>query len=155
MLLDFRTVDQELLWMAGFFDGEGCVRLQIVKRSRYYKADLRVSVSNTDIRGLDPFVKRFGGIRVRSCKPSKSHHKQVYRFDIGGKRAYEFLMQVIPYLLVKREQAELSCRFWELPWRTRRGQVSGEPMNVNRFRTAEQQNIDKGFVDRVKALKRS
>ena len=53
---------------------------------------------------------QFGG-RVRMMKPAKVNWKVPYRWVLEGERAATFLKLILPYLNLKRPQAELSISF--------------------------------------------
>ena len=57
-------VPEELLeWMAGFFDAEGSISLQMQLRSNRPspKFTLAISLANTNLDGLSPYVRAYGG----------------------------------------------------------------------------------------------
>lgn len=80
--------------MAGFMDGEGCVR---------WYGGPRVEVTNTHLGILQEMQKWFGGGISTS---SQSAGRKCYRLTIGGDTAYDLLAAVVPYLCVKRLQAQ-------------------------------------------------
>lgn len=53
------------------------------------------------------------GIRTRACRlgilnKQREHHKQGYNWVLSGNRqVMSFLREIIPYLVIKKEQAEL------------------------------------------------
>jgi hypothetical protein len=146
-------VDANLLWMAGFFDGEGYVGLQLCRdkgRNLHY-VKLKVSVTNTDLHSLAPFRATFHGTTVRSWQ-GRATSKVVYRWDLSGKRAYDFLMTIAPHLITKKEQVDLAIKFWELPWR-------GRPRTIMKHgglqRSDEQQAVDIEMARVMRAMKRA
>jgi len=103
----------ELAWAAGFIDGEGCV--SVAKSTRngqplpYYRADL--SASNTVKAPLDKLSAMFGG-RVMVVRPSVGRRRVSYAWKTSGTaRSAEVLRQLLPWLTVKRRQAELILEF--------------------------------------------
>jgi hypothetical protein len=93
----------EAAWLAGFIDGEGC--LQVV-RARRVTYDASVMVGHTDLAVLERCSALAGGsiclVRTRSAawKPS-------YRWNVRGKGVTPLLEAVLPYLVVKQEQAKI------------------------------------------------
>lgn len=96
----------DLVWAAGFFDGEGTVsisRSHPTATRKAYRA-LQVSVGQV-VRGpLDLLRNRWGGT-VRPVRGRCMWHWRVCAF-----RARQFLQQVLPHLRVKRADAERGLR---------------------------------------------
>jgi hypothetical protein len=95
---------------AGWLDGEGCVyigsQLKTNSNQPYYR--LTVSVVNTDKRIMNWFQERWGGYIVRQQRGRKHIVYRWYREQI---KAGYFLRDILPYLIIKREQAELALAF--------------------------------------------
>lgn len=100
-------------YIAGFFDGEGCVSLGMHnKRSttgRGYHY-LRVFVANTNLEVLEWLSKTLGFGHPQPQK-KKEGQRQVWRYMLSGVRAISFLEIVYPYLQVKKNLAEIAFRF--------------------------------------------
>lgn len=104
-----------LQYIAGFFDGEGYI--QIAKRSPgcgtsgspYY---LVCSMANTHRQVMDEIQKIVGG-RVIFHRGGKKQWKPHYRLTLWTQQALAFLKAVQPYLIVKREEADLAISFYE------------------------------------------
>lgn len=96
-------------YIAGFFDGEGCVQLCKYRHPKtrghlsYY---LRVVIANTEKEVLEQIQQEFGG-KVKQRKRVKPHHKDNFYLEISTQQARAFLESVLPYLRIKRRQAEL------------------------------------------------
>jgi len=103
-----------LPYIAGFFDGEGCVCILKVMekylarvRTRYI---LRIYISNTNLPILKNIQRLLGGYISERPNPPKNH-LQVYSLTLNCNKAKEFLEKVLPYLIVKKEQAVLAIEF--------------------------------------------
>jgi hypothetical protein len=101
-------------YIAGFFDGEGYI--QIAKkspgghsRSPYW---LACSMANTHRGVLDEIQKITGG-QVIFHKGAKTQHSPHYRLTFYTQHALNFLKAVQPYLVIKREEADLAIAFYE------------------------------------------
>lgn len=100
--------ESELSYMAGFFDGEGCMGVYWDKiknnKKRYYPM---IKLTNNNKSILKEFEDRFeGGIY--------KHHtsRQCWDWVIkGGKKTTYFLEIMTPYLRQKKEQAETLMEF--------------------------------------------
>lgn len=92
--------ESDRAWAAGFFDSEGTVSAFINS-----KGELKASVAidQVDRRPIDKMRDVFGGTAVQH----KTAHQPAWRWRLSGKRAADFLTSVLPFLIVKREQAVL------------------------------------------------
>jgi len=100
----------ELSYFAGFFDGEGCVGVtnRIPPHSALF---IRTQVVNTNLEVLEQMKRAFGGsIQIRKAK---LNWQQMYTWQCTTQVAYHFLKQILPYLRLKRKQAELAIEFQE------------------------------------------
>lgn len=115
-----RSAEDELAWMAGFFDGEGSIGIQSSrhrdKGNVFYK--LYVSVGNTEKVLLEPFRERFGGsIRVdkrKSVRTDKHDRvKDYYIWRCDARKAKYVIKQILLYLKHQKkiEQAILGLKF--------------------------------------------
>jgi hypothetical protein len=102
-------------YLAGFFDGEGCIGIRKPSlhgvRSDLYA--LWIGVSNTDPRPLQYFVKAFGG-SVRGPYHGKRNHKPIYQWKVCSRQAENSLRAMLPYLIVKKDRAEIGIAHREL-----------------------------------------
>jgi len=103
------TKREKLAFIAGFFEGEGCI--QITKQKTY--PTLRVTIGNTDL-GLLEFIKnnlRMG--RICSRRPGKKSNFKVYGYLVTGPKAFVVLKKLLPFLKSKKEEAILGIKFQE------------------------------------------
>jgi hypothetical protein len=100
--------EAELAYFAGILDGEGCLSMSApTRRTGQYAT--QIFVGNTDARLIHWIHARFGGTvalrpRQASAKPT---HKQLWRWLLSGSDIVPVLSAVSPYLVIKREQAQL------------------------------------------------
>lgn len=86
-------------WFAGMFDGEGCLSLNLQKNSRFL---LGVSVTNTNIESLELFQLQFGG------RVAQHSGRSCWRWRLSGRdKTKAFLETILPYLVIKKKQAQL------------------------------------------------
>jgi hypothetical protein len=90
-------------YVAGLFDGEGSVEF-----SKTFA--LRISITNTNKQILQQLQSQYGGnVKKTSYKPTSTNNiKQCWQWRIGSSGARHCLSLLIPYLVIKRKQAELS-----------------------------------------------
>ena len=93
----------EIAWVAGIFEGEGCVLVTT-------QGVLWVTVTNTDLRILDELKRICGGDICRGGITKTLTH--VKRWRHAGSSADAFLKQILPYLKGnKKEEVELALQF--------------------------------------------
>ena len=100
----------DLAYIAGIVDGEGCIditrsrnknttdslgsRIQVVMTEEYIPKWLQLS---------------FGG-SVNKYKPRTPNRQPSYAWQANGRTAITFLNAILPYLIIKRPQAEIVIR---------------------------------------------
>jgi len=123
-------------YVAGFLDGEGYFGLMkrsgtnakyfsktqnkivIYKRHGFYPA-MKVSQVKDDADILYRLQDMYGG-HIHT-KNSYDNHRGAVTLEIKGKKALkEFLPEIIPYLIVKKTQAELLLEFCQMDYAYRR-----------------------------------
>lgn len=103
------TITSKIAYIAGFFDGEGCVRIKESNRggNSYY---VIAHITNTNRRILEQIQDLFGGaIRTQE----KGTNKTIYNLCISSAEAVDFLKTLSPFLQEKLEQALLAIKFHE------------------------------------------
>jgi hypothetical protein len=96
------TSEIEVAWAAGFFDGEGCVSAKRAGR-RY---NLMIAVTQIDLRPLLKMRRLFGGF-ICAHPARKEGWAKWYQWVASACQAAQALKAMLPYLMVKREVAEL------------------------------------------------
>lgn len=93
-------------WAAGFVDGEGYLHLQPTWPKRTLANwKPRIEVAQTDPRPLYKLQQLFGGVVLKLR--IRENRRQAYRWDCTGPCVRGALERMIPYLIVKREQAQV------------------------------------------------
>lgn len=104
--------ETEKAYLAGLVDGEGSFSLRKYKlkngKSNY---SIRVQISNTDKRLADWIKERLPG-HMYSYKPKPSHtgnnRRTLWTWAMNGDvKPRIFLREIYPYLIIKKDQAEL------------------------------------------------
>lgn len=107
--------DLKLAYLAGYFDGEGCITFT-GGRSDTKGYSPKMVLTGTKLQGLNLAKQMFGG-RFQLANRSKvnPNHKDCYHWELAGYvPCREFLKRIIPFLLVKKEQAILMTEYIEL-----------------------------------------
>ena len=108
--------EYDLVYMAGFFDGEGCVSIGYRKSRNYLQYQMKTITSQAKEEGkqICEWLKiNFKGV-VSSKKKLKEYHSSRYEWVLMSKQAYNFLKQIYPYLKIKKKQVKLAIEFQEI-----------------------------------------
>ena len=102
-------------YAAGLIDGEGCISVKKVNnfgKKRNPEYSLQVSMNLLDGGPIDFMYGCFGG-SIYFIRASKYDivHQDNWRWEINRKPAQKFLKQILPFLKIKKNQAELGIRF--------------------------------------------
>ena len=97
-----------LEYMAGFFDGEGCIHIS--KRQRGQSHRLQVTINQVSILPLGPFIATFGG-KLYTLKKSHIYKNGRFQWGLYGRNAIPLLEKLLPHLLLKKAQAEIALDF--------------------------------------------
>jgi fucose 4-O-acetylase-like acetyltransferase len=124
-----------LAYLAGFFDGEGSISTT--------RGVLRVSVGQVDPTPLQLLHGMFGGT-IRRIEKANPNHQTIYHWTVGAKAAGAVLATLLPYLVVKREQAIVGIQL-----QSRMLHQGG-----NKGLPAAEKEIRQTLVKRLKDLKR-
>lgn len=107
---------EDWIRLAAFIDGEGTIVISngsaiYNKNGRVYLT-LRVQISNTDIRLMQWLKSTFGG-SISSIRPSTDRAKPAFIWTVGSMAAEAVVRGCRPFLLLKREQADIAISFRE------------------------------------------
>jgi len=101
--------DVDLAYAAGAIDGEGCIGLHRTGNKSRPSVGLRLSVFNTDPRLPYRMQDLFGGNVYVSKRPLG--HKPLHEWVLLSAKAADVLKKVYPYLVIKKEQADIALDF--------------------------------------------
>lgn len=98
----------KLSYIAGIFDGEGCV---LINGSNF---SVIVTIINTH-RGLIDYIHNHfpGSLYIRRPNHSHPHYKPVYIWRIICSRAIQFLRDIAPFTIVKKERIGKVLDFYD------------------------------------------
>jgi len=134
--------ETDMAWLAGFFDGEGVIG--IYANNRTSSPHVKIGIAQNIKAMLENIQSEFGGyLGVMAGGRKKERSTYALQFT-SRETCIRFLRAIHPYLIRKREEAELALMFLNLPWRGQRGPYG---------RTDSQKEIDLKFVRAIKELK--
>lgn len=144
--------EKEIIWAAGFFDGEGCFKLANKQRE---KPTLQVSIGQIDRKVLDRF-KDAVGVGVVRGPYDESRKNPVYYYTANSGDAALILSKLEPYLSeVKREQGNSKLREAgvDKPDNTGFAPKNPEPGSEKylQFAYSGRKNVDKQMLGKIKA----
>jgi len=119
----------DLAYMAGFFDGEGCIFIYRKTDGNY---QFCCTVTQTIRWILELFKFNFGGsIHITG---NKKRYKDMgwhvcWEWKIGDQKALSFLKTILPYLVLKKGEATVAVKF----------QTDKKPQGI-RFKTPEEKD---------------
>lgn len=110
-------------YLAALIDGEGTISIgghsaKLKSGELRPRFDLQINVANTDIRLMKWLTSVFGfNYYTLSQNKNIRSRKPCYQWKVSGRKSQEqFLLAVIPYLVMKKEQAKLALEFLRLPY---------------------------------------
>lgn len=113
-----KVLDTELAWLAGMLNGDGCLSLQVRKREGRWKADISVTLTQTD----PSIIEQATDIIVRAVdatpglteyEPSGAGLNTKYNLRFTRMAVILRLLEaVMPYMVgIKLAKAKLMCRY--------------------------------------------
>lgn len=130
-----------LAWAAGIVDGEGSINLRQAPSRGYW--ELRVAVGNTDPRMVVLLREMFGG-SVSTYQP-KGNRRLLWKWHVSNRLAEKCLRQIMPWLVTKKDQADLGLRSREL--------ILPKRGRVGRFRSPGVDETSSDLAVKMRALR--
>lgn len=104
--------NEEIAWLAGLIDGEGCITSQVHHRSYGDVYEPRFIMAMTHEETMDRVVSLVAVIvdrppRLHFCVPKNPNHKHQWRIQLACKQTAQLLQRLRPYLVTKGVEADL------------------------------------------------
>jgi len=142
-------MSKELAYVAGFFDGDGCVCVQNEIQKDFRIARITASIANTNVEIIKYLKKRFGGyVKIRELPSGKT----LGTWMLSCKAAVEFLEQIMPFMRIKKEQAELACKLYAISNRRNRTLSRNKKGQFNPISQADRKEMNR-LRQKIKELK--
>ena len=106
-------------YLAGLFDGEGCVHIADFKWrmkepdriQQIYRLDMHITTTSENL--VHWLVREVGGKYYKIAM--KGNWKDAYRWQLSGNKNKErFFKGILPYLVIKRENAKIALDYLAL-----------------------------------------
>lgn len=108
----------EAAYVAGFVDGEGTISVYRARRKeskRGYRFMPLLSVANTDFAALVAVQEMMGNGRlIQTTNPKVDRYKIGYNLRLSPDQIRHVLPQLLPYLHIKKRQAQYVLEFLSL-----------------------------------------
>ena len=119
--MPFKEDNKELFaYIAGLIDGEGCIYIcKEKKNGRVIRYRVRLQITNTNKLLIDFLKNSIGFGYVTSGIKIRDGWKTRYDWIVMNGQARDVLNKCIPYLVIKKQQAELAFQFLD-------GDICGE-----------------------------
>jgi hypothetical protein len=129
----------ELAWQAGLFDGEGSISISVKS------AALLVAVSSVSSLVIDSF-------RVYDKYNEYSVSRTCRMLAWSGEKSRSILTTLLPYLRVKRKQAELALQFLDAKNSCVPRRVSSSSRRGRRRRSNEEVSMIRKYAAEIESL---
>ena len=101
--------NQDLSYIAGFVDGEGCINIVVANRKKSKTHVVTLTIGNTNKEVLTWISSVFGFGRIHLVNRSKkSNWKICYGLRWCAQQAEDVISAIYPWLKVKKRQAEIA-----------------------------------------------
>jgi hypothetical protein len=155
--------------LAAWMDGEGCISIGSAIKTRIRKSGeeikyihygLQVAITGTSQLLMDWLLEVFGG-RVypyeNQLKKAKGKCKLCFKWHppTGEGVMERFILALLPYLVVKRAQAELALEYLRLPHNSakERAILKDRCKKLNRFGVSPETNTQEAYILAIKKYK--
>ena len=105
----------KVIWAAGFLDGEACFMFDLKKKfnigQRVANRTMAVNVAQVDIRPLLVLQDLWGG-NINPRKASNERCADYFRWIALSSQAISLCIECVPYLVVKKEQAQIMIDYY-------------------------------------------
>lgn len=127
--------DNELAYIAGLFDGEGCIRLHVYKNG---KASINFKICMTACDLLEGLCESTGLGTTHIYQPKYNRRRAVCYWNIAANQAVELCKAILPWTRLKRGQIEVILDYANVEPSMRRAKRLGisDELKIYRQETA-------------------
>ena len=153
-----KTEIAELAWLAGFFDGEGCIAVcDSWRKCKDRKTDRYSTTILLTVRQCDPAplnkiaeITEVGRVGDRKIKLKPNWRKQ-YQWQVGGNKQVRSILEAIrPYTVQKSQQIDIALELlstFGTPGHTGKKMLSGDVIAIRQQLVKKIQNLKHYEVD--------
>lgn len=137
-------------YMAGFFDGAGCVNMTRSRASVFP----RVLIVNTNREILEQFQRQYGG-DINPIVHRRKNWKPSWGWRLSWTPAADFLEDILPWLVIKADQAHTATAWAEMrPGKGHRWDKEALDLIVDRMRWLNAKGPNSGREDPIEPILR-
>lgn len=103
--------ENERAYVAGLIDGEGCIHVEKTKGT--YRPRVTVGMSEVALPLLSSMKAEWGGT-LYLLRPATDKWAAAWTWYLSGPKAKAILLEIRPFLRLKREQADIAIRMEEV-----------------------------------------
>ena len=107
----YKLKETEWAYVAGLIDADGCIQAPYLSRktkNRPRSHRIEIHIIQRDLEIIEFLYEKFqGSVNLVSTKREDGRRHYYFRFMITGPRCADILKGTLPYLKLKKEQAEL------------------------------------------------
>lgn len=96
-----------LEYLAGYFDGEGCISVSYARSGQFR---LQMLINSSDLGILQAFSEVLGGRVIPWKKSTCARKRRLYRWQLNGSIAQAAIRKLLPFLVGKRDVANLALK---------------------------------------------
>ena len=139
--------ETELAYMAGIIDGEGSICIfpyygSYYKGTKYLRYKPALCVANTSEELIAWIALRFGG-KCQVVKRRSPKYKQCFHWLVSHRHAAEIIHLILPFLVIKRRQAELFIAFQRTATRGLPGAKSADVIKLRQDISLEMKSLNR------------
>jgi hypothetical protein len=133
--------NNDLLWFAGFFDGEGCVTLhRKLRKNKVPCYELMLQVAGTHFPTVLGLQQIWGFGRVNQHLEKRGNRKPYWHWIVYGSKALFVLECIYEYMITKKADAYIGISFQK--WKTHEADIYGK-----HYRPEKSYNIEQELKD--------
>jgi hypothetical protein len=134
----FEMDAKDWAYLAGIVDGEGCIStLVLTRKNGVVDYQLRLSVANTSPALMQWLTEKLGGNVAKREKKLKPTHRVRYEWYAPSRDIIPILQSMLPYLVIKGEQAKLGIELRQRMEQTPLGGRKAGPVMTDRAERAK------------------
>jgi hypothetical protein len=109
---------ERLIYMAGFFDGEGCIGInKTTSATKSFGYRVEVQISQVKKEPLLFFQEKYGGgVYLDKRSLINKNWQDCWHWCIAGRAAKKCLNDLLPFLINNKNKAKIALEFFSLPY---------------------------------------
>lgn len=144
------NIKQNIIYTAGYVDGDGSFycRQQFHKRDQIFQDmyGLKVTSTNPDI--IYFFQKTYGGnVHIRKLSNIRKNTRDQFTYEIVGRNSIVLIKKLFPYLIEKKEEAQIVTQFIDPIYKTERNKLADKIKNIKHARNLLEEDDKQKILD--------